>query len=180
MLPTRAVQGKTPVEAWSGIKPSVKHLKVFGSICYSHVADAKRSKLDDKAKMGIFLGYAANSKGYRVFNLQAKKLIISRDIQVDEDAYWDWENEQIQRSVNSSQLTTIPAATDSQDEVVTDIEDEEVESGSPVLKTKSLAEIYERCNFAVSEPSSFEEASLKVEWNDAMKEELKMINKNGT
>ncbi|TXG72546.1 hypothetical protein EZV62_001125 [Acer yangbiense] len=38
-------------------------------------------------------GYAANSKGYRVFNLQAKKLIISRDIQVDEDAYWDWENE---------------------------------------------------------------------------------------
>ncbi|TXG70083.1 hypothetical protein EZV62_005018 [Acer yangbiense] len=139
----KAVQGKTPVEAWSGIKPSAKYLKVFGSICYSHVADAKRSKLDDKAEMGIFLGYAANSKGYRVFSLQAKKLIISRDIQVDEDAYWDWEIEQI-RSVKSSQLTTIPAATDSQYEVVTDIEDKEVESGSPVLKTKSLAEIYER------------------------------------
>jgi len=180
MLPTRAVQGKTPLEAWSGMKPSAKHLKVFGSICYTHVADAKRSKLDDKAEMGIFLGYAANSKGYRVFNLQAKKLIISRDIQVDEDAYWDWENEQIQRSVKSSQLTTSPAATDGQDEVANDIEDEEVESGSPVLKTKSLAEIYEKCNFAVNEPSCFEEASLKVEWNDAMKEELAMINKNGT
>ncbi|TXG67782.1 hypothetical protein EZV62_009057 [Acer yangbiense] len=145
----KAVQGKTPVEAWSGIKPSAKHLKVFGSIYYSHVADAKRSKLDDKAEMGIFLGYAANSKGYRVFNLQAKKLIISRDIQVDEDAYWDWENEQI-RSVKSSQLTTIPTATDSQDEVVTDIEDKEVESGSLVLKTKSLAEIYERCAIELS------------------------------
>ncbi|TXG55930.1 hypothetical protein EZV62_017243 [Acer yangbiense] len=131
----KAVQGKTPVEAWSEIKPYVKHLKVFGSICYSHVADAKRSKLDDKAEMGIFLGYAANSKDYRVFNLQAKKLIISRDIQVDEDAYWDWENEHI-RNVKSSQLTTIPAAIDSQDEVVNDIEDEEVESGSPMLKTK--------------------------------------------
>ena len=128
--------------------------------------------MDDKAEMRIFLGYAANSKGYRVFNLQAKKLIISRDIQVDEDAYWDWENDQIQRSVKSSQLTDIPAA----------IEEEEsmTESDSPVLKTKSLAEIYERCNFAVNEPSCFEEASLKVEWNDAMKEELAMINKNGT
>ncbi|TXG57778.1 hypothetical protein EZV62_015607 [Acer yangbiense] len=61
----------------------------------NHVADAKRSKLDDKAEMGIFLGYVANSKCYRVFNLQAKKLIISRDIQVDENAYWDWENDQI-------------------------------------------------------------------------------------
>ncbi|TXG46600.1 hypothetical protein EZV62_027900 [Acer yangbiense] len=141
-LPTRAVQGKTPIEAWSGVKPSAKHLKVFGSICYSHVADAKRSKLDDKAEMGIFLGYVVNSKGYRVFNLQAKKLIISRDIQVDEDAYWDWENDQIQRSVKSSQLTDIP----------TTIEEEEsmTESDSPVLKTKSLAEIYERCNFAPS------------------------------
>ncbi|TXG64888.1 hypothetical protein EZV62_011882 [Acer yangbiense] len=80
------------------MKPSAKHLKVFGSICYSHVADVKRSKLDDKAEMGIFLGYAANSKGYRVFNLQTNKLIIGMDIQVEEDAYWDWENEQIQRT----------------------------------------------------------------------------------
>ena len=49
-----------------------------------------------------------------------------------------------------------------------------------MLKIKSLAEIYEGCNFAVNEPSSFGEASLNVEWNDAMKEELSMINKNGT
>ncbi|TXG57334.1 hypothetical protein EZV62_018647 [Acer yangbiense] len=146
----KAVQGKTPIEAWSRVKPAAKHLKTFGSICYTYIADAKRSKLDDKAEMGIFLGYASNSKGYRVFNLQTKRVIISRDIQVDEDAYWDWENEQIQRSVKSSQLTTIPTATDSQDQVANDIEDEEVESGSLVLKTKSLAEIYEKCNFAPS------------------------------
>ena len=49
-----------------------------------------------------------------------------------------------------------------------------------MLKTKSLEEIYENCSFAVSEPSSFEEASMLKIWNDAMKEELSMINKNGT
>jgi len=32
--PTKEVQDKTPIEAWSGRKPSAKHLRVFGSICY--------------------------------------------------------------------------------------------------------------------------------------------------
>jgi len=39
-----------PKEAWNGRKPSVKHLKVFGSICSEHIPDAKRSKLDDKSE----------------------------------------------------------------------------------------------------------------------------------
>lgn len=32
--PTKAVKNMTPFEAWSETKPSVKHFKVFGSICY--------------------------------------------------------------------------------------------------------------------------------------------------
>ncbi|KAL6331879.1 hypothetical protein AAG906_020226 [Vitis piasezkii] len=31
-LPTKFVQSKTLIEAWSGVKPFVKHLKVFGSL----------------------------------------------------------------------------------------------------------------------------------------------------
>jgi len=33
-LPTKSIQSKTPMEAWSSAKPYVKHLKVFGSLCY--------------------------------------------------------------------------------------------------------------------------------------------------
>ena len=36
--PTRAVQKMTPFEAWTKEKPDVGHLKVFGSLCYSHIA----------------------------------------------------------------------------------------------------------------------------------------------
>nr|KYP62974.1 Copia protein [Cajanus cajan] len=79
-LPIRAVQEKTPIEAWNEVKSTAKHLKIFGSICYTHVAAAKRSKLDNKAEMGIFLGYATNSKGYRVYNMRSKQIVISRDI----------------------------------------------------------------------------------------------------
>ncbi|XP_038722020.1 uncharacterized protein LOC120014174 [Tripterygium wilfordii] len=32
--------------------------------------------------MGIFVGYSTQSKGYRVYNLQTKKILISRDIKV--------------------------------------------------------------------------------------------------
>ena len=42
--------------------------------------------MDDKAELGIFLGYVTNSKGYRVYNLQSKKIIVSKDIKVDENA----------------------------------------------------------------------------------------------
>ena len=48
-------------------------------------------------------------------------------------------------------------------------------SDSPILKTKSLSKIYERCNFAVLEPSSFEEASQYEEWRFAMKERRRLI-----
>jgi len=43
------LQDKTPEEAWCGVKPSVQHLKVFGSLCFKHVPDQLRKKLDDKS-----------------------------------------------------------------------------------------------------------------------------------
>lgn len=86
-LPTKAVNEKTPIEAWSGIQPSANHLKFFGSICYSHVPSVKRSKLEPKGELGIFIGYSSQAKGYRVFNLQTKSISIRRDVVVDEHAY---------------------------------------------------------------------------------------------
>jgi transposase InsO family protein len=47
-LPTKFVQSRTPLEAWSGVRPTAKHLKVFGSLCYFHVPSAKRGKLDER------------------------------------------------------------------------------------------------------------------------------------
>ena len=35
--PTKAVEGKTPYEAWFGQKPRADYLRVFGSDAYVHV-----------------------------------------------------------------------------------------------------------------------------------------------
>ncbi|KAK4398435.1 Retrovirus-related Pol polyprotein from transposon TNT 1-94 [Sesamum angolense] len=96
---TKAVQNMTPIEAWSGKKPSAKHLRVFGSICYVHIPTEKRHKLEEKTEKGIFLGYSTQSKGYRIYSLKTKKLIISRDVEFDEDAMWNWDEEKVENKV---------------------------------------------------------------------------------
>ncbi|KAH9669729.1 hypothetical protein KPL70_021911 [Citrus sinensis] len=77
--PTKSVWGKTPQKAWSGRKPSITYLRVFGSIGHIHVPDESRAKLDDKSEKFIFIGYDNNSKGYKLYNPNNGKIVISRD-----------------------------------------------------------------------------------------------------
>jgi hypothetical protein len=86
--PTAAVHGMTPEEKFTGKKPDVSHLRVFGCIAYVHVPDEKRSKLDPKAEKCIFIGYSSEQKGYRCFSPSTRKLQVSRDIVFDEMASW--------------------------------------------------------------------------------------------
>jgi len=88
--PTKSLWNKTPQEAWSGRKPSVSHLRVFGSIGYTHISDQERSKLDDKIKRYIFIGYDSSSKGCKLYNPNSEKIVISRDVEFDEEDFWDW------------------------------------------------------------------------------------------
>lgn len=78
--PTRALDGTTPEEAWMGRKPFVGHLKIFGSAAMVHVPKQRRKKLDPKSKRCIFLGYAEDSKGFRLYDPDTSDVIISRDI----------------------------------------------------------------------------------------------------
>jgi hypothetical protein len=48
----------TPKEKFTGKKPDVSHLKVFGCIAYVHVPNQKKSKLDPKVEKCIFIGYS--------------------------------------------------------------------------------------------------------------------------
>ncbi|KAK2969386.1 hypothetical protein RJ640_001301 [Escallonia rubra] len=88
--PTRSVWNQTPQEAWRNYKPSVSHLKVFGSIAYVHVPYQQRKKLDDKSEKFIFIGYSQQSKGYKLYNPVDKKMKVSRDVTFDEQSSWDY------------------------------------------------------------------------------------------
>ncbi|GJV97013.1 retrovirus-related pol polyprotein from transposon TNT 1-94 [Tanacetum coccineum] len=81
---------KTPQESWSGVKPTISHFKVFGSVAYAHIPDQTRKKLDDKSKMYVFIGYDERTKAFRLYVPLEKKVTISRDVYVNEESTWDW------------------------------------------------------------------------------------------
>jgi hypothetical protein len=70
----------TPQEVWCGAKPSMAHLKVFGNVAYAHIPDQKRTKLDDKNKKLIFIGYDEKSKAYNLYDPFLKKIHVSCDV----------------------------------------------------------------------------------------------------
>ena len=46
--------------------------------------------LDDRSRPGVFLGYADGAKAYRVYDLVAQRVLVSRDVVFDETRGWDW------------------------------------------------------------------------------------------
>ncbi|TXG74049.1 hypothetical protein EZV62_002628 [Acer yangbiense] len=83
-LPASALDGKTPKEVWSGQPVSdYDQLHIFGSPAYFHVTE---SKLDPRAKKAIFVGFSEGVKGFRLWNPESKKIILSRDVTFDESA----------------------------------------------------------------------------------------------
>jgi hypothetical protein len=97
--PTKRLNGTTPEEAWSGSKPNVEHLKVFGSIAYKHVPDQLRKKLDDKSETMILVGYHPTG-GYKLYDPVSKVTVISRDVVFDELKEWDWDKAEKKTSVS--------------------------------------------------------------------------------
>jgi len=68
------------LEAWSGKKPSLRHIRVFGYEAYAYVPNEKRSKLENKAIKCIFIGYGIGVKGYKLWNLDTEKVLYSRSV----------------------------------------------------------------------------------------------------
>jgi len=92
--PTRSLKTITLEEAWSGHKPSVTHLQVFGCVAYAKIPNARRTKLDDKSEKCIFVGYCDKRMGYKLYNPITKKVIMSRDVIFKEDKTWQWNDDQ--------------------------------------------------------------------------------------
>lgn len=76
------VANKAPFELFFNKKPSIEHLRVFGSEVFVHVPKEKRRKCIFK---GIFIGYCDDTKGYRVWIIEERKIEVSRDVVFRED-----------------------------------------------------------------------------------------------
>nr|GFC78415.1 retrovirus-related Pol polyprotein from transposon TNT 1-94 [Tanacetum cinerariifolium] len=76
---------KTPYELLSGKVPNISYLKPFGcQVTILNTSD-HLGKFEGKANEGFLVGYAANSKAYRVYNLYSKKVEETLNLKYLED-----------------------------------------------------------------------------------------------
>jgi len=78
--PTKALDSKTPQEAWTNTKPNVTNLRIFGCKTYAHIPDEKRNKLESKSIPCVFLGYCERTKAYCLMCVETKRIIKSQDV----------------------------------------------------------------------------------------------------
>lgn len=87
-LPTRALSGATPHEAWTNEKPRVDYLMVFGCIAYMKIPNVHVKKLDDRSKCVVHLRRESGTKAYRLYDPETGTVHISRDEVFEEAKGW--------------------------------------------------------------------------------------------
>ncbi|CAA7019035.1 unnamed protein product [Microthlaspi erraticum] len=78
--PSAVLQGKTPFEMLYQKVPDYTHLRVFGSLCYSHNQAHKGDKFASRSRKCVFIGYPYGKKGWRLFDLEKQEFFVSRDV----------------------------------------------------------------------------------------------------
>lgn len=206
ILPSSAVE-RTPHELWTGEKPRMDNLKVFGCLAEVHIARQKRLKLDDKSKSLVFVGQSADHKAFRFLNPKTGEITISRDAVFMEDriqevasnipvkhleneVYLKFEESSEDEDSHGSESDT--ESSDAEEELQTS-EEIPVDPNSTSSQRKSERLIQKsRVDYRESiglmtqrekDPQNFKEAvnSLAADkWKKAMEEEMSSIRENET
>lgn len=87
---TRALNLSTPFECLTRVKPNVSHFRIIGSTAYVHIPKEMRDKLGSKSLKCVLVGYDDQSKAYRCFDPLNRRILISRDVIIDEHSPGDF------------------------------------------------------------------------------------------
>jgi len=207
-MPLSPINMKSPYELIFKEKPSVKHLRVFGSICYVHVPESQRTKHDAKARKCIFVGYDERKKGWKCMDPKTHLSIVSRDVVFDEISLYYEGMVTDQKGVKNSTPNIMEF------DITDNLSEKQGERGSSSTQHSELQRPEESTDATRSErpqrtivkpahyrdenfistyffflfagpiddeePHTFEEAKGNKEWELAMDDEMKALEKNQT
>ena len=74
-LSTPVLKDKCPYEIIYNDPLTFLDLKVFSCLCYTSTLENNRTKLDPKARKGVFIGYKTGIKGYIVLNIKTREIL---------------------------------------------------------------------------------------------------------
>nr|GEX03872.1 hypothetical protein [Tanacetum cinerariifolium] len=76
--------GMTPYELLHSKLPDLSFFHVFGALCYSTNDSENLGKLQPKADIGIFIGYAPTKKAFRIYNRRTRRIVETIHVDFDE------------------------------------------------------------------------------------------------
>nr|GEZ71233.1 hypothetical protein [Tanacetum cinerariifolium] len=80
----RLQHGKTPYELLRSKLPDLLFFHVFGALCYPTNDNENLGKLQPKADIGIFIGYAPSKKAFRIYNRRTRRIMETIHVDFDE------------------------------------------------------------------------------------------------
>jgi len=122
-IPLDRLNGKTPIELWTGTKPTnVSNLRIIGSKAFTLINE-KKSKFEKKSQELVLVGYAPKQKAYRVWYRGTRKVIVSRDVIIVEPE-------------TKRQAVIVETVNDNQDETSHDFKNNEMTKSIDKVKTQ--------------------------------------------
>lgn len=171
LSPSRVIDNLTPAQAWTGRKPDVSNLRVFGCKAFAHVPAELRGKLDAKTHKCRMMGYARKSKAYRLFDEEKRKIFFSRNVVFQEETPREQPEETADVKLEETDESDKP-----------DKESPVVAPGRPTRVTRKPDKYGEWANLIVQTcPSSYAEAMSQEdakEWEEAMSREMGSLKKH--
>lgn len=196
---------KSPFERWTGQKPDLSWIKVFGCVAYTHVPNQQRRKLDPKAQKMIFVGYQGNFNNCRLFDPKTRKITVAASVRFDEEKIYytsqktagaeeemrlfvrlDDENSEdaLDQEAEAVEKINTHEEEPEKEKEITNNQNEEtrvLRDRTKIRKPERLS--YPQVNIAEAEPTTFEEALCSSEakhWKEAIQQELSAHRKNET
>lgn len=169
------VENKSPFEVWFNKKPRINHLRIIGSLCYAHIPDQKRQKMDKKAIKGFLVGYDGNER-YRIYVREERKVILSRDVKFEEKCKKCEESEKNEEEQNNTISSKESESTDK-------IDEEQVISEENILLVEDLCIMADQFINEIKTPETYVEAlesEQKNEWLKAIQSEMNSLKENKT
>nr|GEY21431.1 retrovirus-related Pol polyprotein from transposon TNT 1-94 [Tanacetum cinerariifolium] len=80
----RLRHGQTPYELLHNTLPDLSFLHVFGALCYPTNDSENLGKLQPKADIGIFIGYAPTKNAFRIYNRRTRRIVETIHVDFDE------------------------------------------------------------------------------------------------
>ncbi|KAL0641477.1 hypothetical protein Bca4012_103059 [Brassica carinata] len=101
-IPTKVLKDQAPFEVLNKHKPSVDHLRVFGCLCFVLVPGELRNKLDARSTKAMFIGYSTTQKGYKCYDSDTRRVLISRDVKfIEARGYYEERNQEELKDLTS-------------------------------------------------------------------------------